>query len=66
MSVFRNLSEHSIVEKLFYAQLLFISSTFSLISTPTNKMFHGISLSVEQNAMRNFARLNEISMIWEQ
>ena len=56
MSVFRSLSEHSIVEKLLYAQLL----------RSPNKLLREISLSIEQNAMPNFARLNEISMIWEQ
>ena len=100
--VFRNLSEHSIVEKLFYAHFLFISSARSLISTPTNEVFHKIllphtkwcmkfrnqnfafpneilcefcyankilseiSLSMARNAMQNFARFHEISIIWEQ
>ena len=42
--VFRNLSEHLIVENLFYAQLFLISSTFSVITTPTNEMVNEISL----------------------
>ena len=31
-----------------------------------SKFLSEILLSVEQNAMRNFARLNEISMKWDQ